>query len=247
MRTRLHTCVALTVMVLCMSTTFAQEPPEDPFNGGFAVNQETEIFTMGMKNDSLQGWGFDWFSDQDSILLLGTGLFPESYQCGEDRDIAAADFDGDFLDELVVAWNRADGGIFVGIPTIDPVTMVPDPAGWRVPDPPIAVGVLHATDTLAEVLGEIRVVAGNFPRCMTTTIPEPTTRVESRYTLTPMRLASIPMVTAMAIQPSRCTVSATPVSARKTARPFAIWNRLTPTAMASATPARDAAASTPAV
>ena len=40
--------------------------------------------------------------------------------------------------------------------------MTIDPGGWFTPSPPCAAGVLYAHDTLADILGEIRVVAGNF-------------------------------------------------------------------------------------
>jgi hypothetical protein len=139
---------------------------DDPFGGGFPFNYDAEILTMGTQNDSLHGWGYNWTPGvPDSIVLSGEGHFLESYQCGEIRDIAHGDFNADFLDELVVVWNRDDGGVFVGIPTIDPITLAPDPDPdkWHVPNVPIASGVLYATPpVLADVLGEIRVVAGNF-------------------------------------------------------------------------------------
>jgi len=154
---------AIGAVSLIAFSSFSQAQEDDPFGGGFAVNKNAEIFAMGTQNDSLHGWAFDWLSSpSDSIILIGESSFPESYLCGDKRDIAAADFNGDYMDELVVAWNRADGGVFVGIPTIDPGTLAPDPAGWHVSDPPGAPGVLYATDALADVLGEIRVVAGNF-------------------------------------------------------------------------------------
>ena len=152
-------CLAITGAVLCFGTVFAQVPSDDPFGGGFSFNYKAEVLTLGTQNDSLHSWAF---AGEDNLVLIGDGSFPESYQCGENRDIAVGDFDGDFLDEEVVAWNRSDGGVFVGIPTIDPVFSSPDPAGWHLPDVPISSGVLYATPVLADVLGEIRVVAGNF-------------------------------------------------------------------------------------
>ena len=141
-----------------------QEPSDDPFGGGFPIDYDAEIFTMGTQNDSLHGWGYNWDSISSTIVLKGDGSFPESYQCGDKRDIAVADFNGDFMDELVMAWNRADSGVFIGIPTIDTIQLDPDPdpARWHLPDDPIPAGVLYATDTLADLLGEVRVVAGNF-------------------------------------------------------------------------------------
>ena len=155
-------CVAITVVVLCSGAALAQSPSDDPFHGGFSLNYKAEVFTMGAQNDSLHSWAFEWLTAEDTLILMGEGSFPESYQCGDNRDIALGDFDGTGQDEVVIAWDRADGGVFVGIPTIDPVIFEPDPAGWHLPDVPIASGVLYATPVLSDVLGEIRVVAGNF-------------------------------------------------------------------------------------
>ena len=141
---------------------FAQETPDDPDQDDFWLEHSAEILTMGAQDDFLQGWGFDWLSDEDSLFMVGTESFPQSYKCGDIRDVAASDFDGDLMDEVVVAWNSTHGGVFVGIPTIDPETMVPDPAGWHVPVPLGASGVLYATAGLADLLGGIRIVAGNF-------------------------------------------------------------------------------------
>ena len=126
------------------------------------MNYSAEIFSMGAQDDSLHGWGFNWLSDLDSIVMVGNAGFPESYACGLIRDIAAADFDGDYLEDVAVVWNRTDGGVFVGMPTIDPATMTIDPGGWFTPSPPCAAGVLFDDESLADILGEIRVVAGNF-------------------------------------------------------------------------------------
>jgi hypothetical protein len=138
------------------------DPQDDPFGGGISIplNYGQLIATMGEHNDSLGGSVFDWLSEEDSILRIGAGMFPESYQCGGHRDLAAADFNGDGMDEVVMVWSRSDGGIFVGIPTYDLVNMVP--YEWHLPDPCIDSGVLYAGGGLAEILGEIRVVAGNF-------------------------------------------------------------------------------------
>jgi len=154
--------VTLGAVSLVGFSSFSHAQGDDPFGGGFSVNYKAEVFSMGTQNDSLHSWAFGWLSVVDSLVLKGDGSFPQSYQCGENRDIAHGDFDGDYGDELVVVWNRDDGGVFVGIPTIDPATLAPDPAGWHLPDVPIASGVLYATPVLADVLGEIRVVAGNF-------------------------------------------------------------------------------------
>ena len=162
MHTRLLTCMALAATVLCSGATLAQGPSDDPFGGGFPMNYSAEIFSMGAQDDSLHGWGFNWLSDLDSIVMVGNAGFPESYACGLIRDIAAADFDGDYLEDVAVVWNRTDGGVFVGIPTIDPATMTIDPGGWFTPSPPCAAGVLYADDSLADIMGEIRLVAGNF-------------------------------------------------------------------------------------
>ncbi len=135
---------------------------QDPFGGGISIPLDYGelIATMGEQNDSVQGWMFDWMTSPDSLIKIGGAAFPDGYQCGEDRDFAAADFNGDGMEELVYAWNRSDGGVFIGIPAYDLITM--EPVGWNIPEPPIAAGVLYATDTLANILGEIRVVAGYF-------------------------------------------------------------------------------------
>ncbi len=150
--------MALTAAFLCSGAAFAQ----DPFDGGFSISLDYGkiIATMGEQNDSLQGSIFDWLSDQESIVQLSASAFPDGYQCGDVRDFASADFNGDYMEEIVMAWNRSDGGVFVGIPTYDLISMVP--LEWNTPDPCIDPGVLYATDGLAEVLGEIRVAAGNF-------------------------------------------------------------------------------------
>jgi len=162
MSTKLSLCAALAAILLCAGATSAQESPDDPFGGGFSMNYSAELVTMGPQGDSLQACMFDWLSGLDSILMVGESGLAESYLCGEIRDMAAADFDGDYIDEVVVAWNRTDGGVFIGIPTIDPATMSIDPGGWYTPGPPCAAGVLYANESLSDVLGEIRVVAGNF-------------------------------------------------------------------------------------
>lgn len=154
--------VTLGVVSLAGFSSFSHAQGDDPFNGGFSVDYKAEVLTLGSQNDSLHSWAFSWLSVVDSLVLKGDSSFPESYQCGENRDIAHGDFDGNYRDELAVVWNRDDGGVFVGIPTIDPATLAPDPAGWHLPDVPIASGVLYAAPVLADVLGEVRVVAGNF-------------------------------------------------------------------------------------
>jgi len=157
------TYASLAVFTLCSGAVYAQDPSDDPFGGGFPVNYKAEVLTMGAQNDSLHSWAYGWLSGGvDSLELTGDGSFPESYQCGENRDIAHGDFDGDYVDELVVVWNRADGGVFVGIPSIDPATLAPDPGGWNLPNDAIDPGVLYAAPVLADILGEVRVVAGNF-------------------------------------------------------------------------------------
>ncbi|MCP4567578.1 MAG: hypothetical protein GY841_08370, partial [FCB group bacterium] len=158
MRTRMLTCVVLVALTLCWGAAFAQD---DPFGGGFDISFEFGklIATMGEQNDTLQGWIFDWSSVDDSIYRVSAEPFADS-QDGDDRDFAAGDFNNDGSDDIVMAWSRSDGGIFVGIPNYDLDTMIL--VDWNTPDPPIAAGVLYATDSLAEVLGEIRVVAGNF-------------------------------------------------------------------------------------
>lgn len=83
--------MALAATVLCSGAALAQGPSDDPFGGGFPMNYSAEIFTMGAQDDSLHGWVFDWVSDLDSILMVGTDGFPESYLCGNIRDIAAAE------------------------------------------------------------------------------------------------------------------------------------------------------------
>jgi len=157
-----QTLMTMLALLLFSSTALAADPDDDPFHGGFPMNYSAEIYTLGPQGDSLLGWGFDWLDALDTIVMMGSASLPESYLCGADRDVAAADFDGDYMDELVMAWNRADGGVFVGIPTLDDSTLIPDPAGWHVPATPIGAGVLYASDTLASLLGEIRLVAGNF-------------------------------------------------------------------------------------
>ncbi len=155
----------MSVLLIALAIpALTQDATDDPFGGGFKINCSPEIFGMGIQNDSLHGWGFNWASGsgENAVYLSGDGNFPESGQCGNIRDMAAADFNGDGMDETVVAWNRPDGGIFLGIPCIDSVTLAPHFTGWRVPTSSILPGVLYANDSLAEFLGEIRVVTGNF-------------------------------------------------------------------------------------
>lgn len=135
---------------------------QDPFDGGFSIHYDYGqiIATLGERNDSLQGWIFDWLSAEDSIDQISDGAYPESSPCGEDRDFASGDFNNDYTDELVIAWSRPDSGIFVGIPDYNLVNMIP--YSWNVPELPIAAGVLYASDTLAEIHDKIRVAAGNF-------------------------------------------------------------------------------------
>jgi len=60
---------------------------------------------MGAQNDSLHSWAFEWLTAEDTLILMGEGSFPESYQCGDNRDIALGDFDGTGQDEVVIAWT----------------------------------------------------------------------------------------------------------------------------------------------
>ncbi|MEW5922672.1 MAG: delta-60 repeat domain-containing protein [Candidatus Zixiibacteriota bacterium] len=160
MKALLTFTMMLMLLLGLSSPVSGQDPPDDPFGGGFPVNYQPEIFTMGVQNGALHGWGFAWLPGLDSILLMGDDSFPEIYPCGNDRDIAAGDFDGNFLDELAVAFSIPGSGVFVGIPTINTSTLAPNPAEYR--DYMVLQDVLYSTDTLADILGEIRVVAGNF-------------------------------------------------------------------------------------
>ncbi len=150
------------IFLICSWAAVAQGQPEDPFAGGLAIDYSAEMLTLGGDDTLLWGRSLDYSNDLDSILSIALSSLDDSYQCGDLRDFAVGDFDGDFLDEVVVVWSRSDGGIFVGIPTIDPATLEIDPAGWTEASPSVAAGVLYSDEETAAILGEIRVVAGNF-------------------------------------------------------------------------------------
>jgi hypothetical protein len=163
---RLLEIIMTLVIVAAPSASIADGPVDDPFEGGMAVEYSAEFFTLGTRYDThdttLQSLGFLYQSDLDT-LIAGTicelGTLPEM---GSIRDVLAADFDGDCVDEVLVAWSRPDGGVFVGIVEPDPDSMGVDTAAWHMPDSPGAPGMLYASDSLAHVLGEIRVVAADF-------------------------------------------------------------------------------------
>lgn len=142
--------VAETVEVQGLTALMANGTINDPFGGNYTfVDYNNILVAQTNNNGNLRYETQQYITGTNSLTSLNSWYDPASSRESEEKDIAAADLNGDQIDEQVVAWvNTLDSNhiqLAVG-------ELPGDNRTWKVTSQPAIVGRKPGNDALVDVV-----------------------------------------------------------------------------------------------